>query len=93
MRSKSLLKRADLPEIRFHDLSYTAATLLLSRGVPPEPVQELLGHADHNVILYPWWVLGDGPEHQLAALRFLIVPAAPSLVVCLAKAFKFRVLP
>jgi integrase len=42
---KPLLKRADLPEIRFHDLRHTAATLLLSRGVHPKLVQELLGHA------------------------------------------------
>jgi len=42
---KPLLKRAGLPEIRFHDLRHTAATLLLSRGVHPKLVQELLGHA------------------------------------------------
>jgi integrase len=42
---KPLLKRADLPKIRFHDLRHTAATLLLSRGVHPKLVQELLGHA------------------------------------------------
>jgi integrase len=42
---KPLLKRAGLPEIRFHDLRHTCATLLLSRGVHPKIVQELLGHA------------------------------------------------
>jgi integrase len=42
---KPLLTRADLPEIRFHDLRHTCATLLLSRGVHPKIVQELLGHA------------------------------------------------
>jgi integrase len=42
---KPLLKRAGLTEIRFHDLRHTAATLLLSRGVHPKLVQELLGHA------------------------------------------------
>jgi integrase len=41
----SLLKRADLPHMRFHDLRHTCATLLLSRGVHPKFVQELLGHA------------------------------------------------
>jgi integrase len=42
---KPLLKHAGLPEIRFHDLRHTAATLLLSRGVHPKLVQLLLGHA------------------------------------------------
>jgi integrase len=41
----SLLKRARLPQIRFHDLRHTCATLLLSRNVHPKYVQELLGHA------------------------------------------------
>ena len=42
---KPLLKEASLPEIRFHDLRHTCATLLLGRGVHPKLVQELLGHA------------------------------------------------
>jgi integrase len=42
---KPLLAKAGLPEIRFHDLRHTCATLLLSRSVHPKIVQELLGHA------------------------------------------------
>jgi integrase len=42
---KPLLQKAGLPEIRFHDLRHTCATLLLGRGVHPKIVQELLGHA------------------------------------------------
>jgi len=40
-----LLSRANLPDIRFHDLRHTCATLLLGRGVHPKLVLELLGHA------------------------------------------------
>ncbi len=43
-RFKTLLKRAGLPEIRFHDLRHSAATILLSMEVHPKVVQELLGH-------------------------------------------------
>ena len=43
---KNLLKRVALPEICFHDLRRTCATLLLTQGVHPRFVQELLGHAD-----------------------------------------------
>jgi integrase len=39
-----LLKKGGLPAIRFHDLRHSAATILLSLGVHPKVVQELLGH-------------------------------------------------
>jgi integrase len=42
---RPLLEKSGLPEIRFHDLRHTCATLLLGRGVHPKLVQELLGHA------------------------------------------------
>jgi integrase len=48
---KPLLERASLPEIRFHDLRHTCATLLLGRGVHPKFVQELLGHATKAMTL------------------------------------------
>jgi integrase len=48
---KPLLARAGLPEIRFHDLRHTCATLMLSGGIHPKVVQELLGHANVTVTL------------------------------------------
>lgn len=48
---KPILKQAGLPDIRLHDLRHTCATLLLSRGVHPKFVQELLGHANISVTL------------------------------------------
>ena len=49
---KRLLSRAGLPRtVRFHDLRHTCATLLLSRGVHPKLVQELLGHAKIAITL------------------------------------------
>ena len=42
---KPLLERAGLKSRRFHELRHTAATLLLSEGVHPKVVQELLGHS------------------------------------------------
>jgi len=43
-RFKTLLKRAGLPHMRFHDLRHSAATILLTMHVHPKIVQELLGH-------------------------------------------------
>ncbi len=48
---RPLLKRAGLPPMRFHDLRHTCATLLLSQGVHPKLVQELLGHATIAITL------------------------------------------
>ena len=46
-----VIERAGLPRIRFHDLWHTCATLLLSKGVHPKFVQELLGHATISITL------------------------------------------
>ena len=48
---KQLLKKAGLPNIRFHDLRHTAATLMLQQGTHPKIVQERLGHSDISMTL------------------------------------------
>ena len=45
------VKRIGLPMIRVHDLRHTCATLLLSRGVHPKIVQELLGHSQISLTM------------------------------------------
>jgi integrase len=40
-----LLAKAGLPYMRFHDLRYSMATILLAAGVHPKVVQERLGHS------------------------------------------------
>lgn len=48
---RPLLEKANLPAIRFHDLRHTCATLLLTRGVHPKIVQELLDHSTIAITL------------------------------------------
>jgi len=48
---KRLLKKANLPNIRLHDLRHTVATLLLQQNVHPKIVQEILGHRDISTTL------------------------------------------
>ena len=48
---RPLLARAGFPQIRFHDLRHTCATILLSRGIHDKFVQELLGHATIAITL------------------------------------------
>lgn len=48
---RPLLVKAGLPQIRFHDLRHSSATLLLSMGIHPKIVQERLGHSQISVTL------------------------------------------
>jgi integrase len=59
---KPLLKRAELPNIRWHDLRHTYATLLLARGTHPTYVQKSLGHASVQLTLdrYSHWMPSMG---------------------------------
>jgi integrase len=61
---KPLLKRTDLPDICFHDLRHTCASLLFQKNVHPKFVQELLGHASVAITLdtYSHMLPGMGSE-------------------------------
>lgn len=59
---KNLLGRTGLPEIRFHDLRHTCATLLLSKNVNPKIVSEMLGHSTIAITL-------DTYSHVLPNMR------------------------
>jgi integrase len=50
-RFDKLLKDAGLPDVRFHDLRHSAATILLSMGVPAKVVQEILGHSQISMTM------------------------------------------
>jgi integrase len=41
---RAMLRRAELPALRFHDHRHTATTLLLGAGIHPKVVSEMLGH-------------------------------------------------
>ena len=70
---KPLLRRAGLPEIRFHDLRHACATLLLSEGVPVKVVQEVLGHSSVSVTMDVYsHVLPDMQEKAAAAMDGLL---------------------
>jgi integrase len=66
---RPLLKRTDLPRIRFHNLRHTCATLLLSKGTHPKIVQEMLGHANISMTMDTYsHVLPDMQEKAVSAM-------------------------
>jgi integrase len=42
---------SSLPDIRFHDLRHSAATLLLEKGIHPKIVSDMLGHSQVGITL------------------------------------------
>jgi integrase len=48
---ETVKRKGNLPDVRFHDLRHTCATLLLTKGVHPKIVQELLGHSSISITL------------------------------------------
>jgi integrase len=48
---KRILRKASLPDIRFHDLRHSAASLLLALNIHPRVVMELLGHSQISLTM------------------------------------------
>lgn len=51
MRFNLMIKKTGVPQIRFHDLRHTAASLMLAGGVHAKVVQERLGHSNISITL------------------------------------------
>jgi len=74
---KRLLKRAGLPDIRFHDLRHTAATLMLLNGIPLIVVSRRLGHSKPSVTLDIYGHYIPGMQQEAASLMDeLVTPIA-----------------
>lgn len=62
-----LLHRAGLPRVRFHDLRHSAATLMLSRGIPLKIVSEILGHSQISLTADTYMHVTEGMQREAAA--------------------------
>ena len=61
---KPLLRRLELPQVRFHDLRHSAASLMLSAGVRADIVSRRLGHASPATTLSIYAHLMPGDEAE-----------------------------
>jgi integrase len=77
---KSLIKIAGLPDIRFHDLRHTAASIMLNHGVPVIVVSRRLGHSKPSITLDIYGHIMPGMQAQIAEqIDELITPVEIAL--------------
>lgn len=77
---KSLIKVAGLPDIRFHDLRHTSASIMLNHGVPVIVVSRRLGHSKPSITLDIYGHMIPGMQAQIAEqIDELITPVEIAL--------------
>ncbi|MCP4142228.1 MAG: site-specific integrase [Chloroflexi bacterium] len=77
---KQLLKDAGLPQIRFHDLRHTAASLMLNHGVPILIVSKRLGHAQPSITLDVYGhIMPNMQEEAASIMDDIITPVTISV--------------
>jgi integrase len=74
-----VLEKANLRQIRIHDLRHTCATLLLQAGAPITYVSQQLGHRDASITLrvYAHW-LPDVSRREADRLDTMYQSASPA---------------
>jgi integrase len=70
---KKVISEAGVPNIRFHDLWHTVATLLLSKEINPKIVQEQLGHSSIHLTLNMY-------SHVIKSMRGIAANAIKDVV-------------
>jgi integrase len=77
---KRILQLAQLPDIRFHDLRHTAASLMLNNGIVVNVASSMLGHSKPSVTSDIYCHLLPGKQEEAARLLDeLVTPTAISL--------------
>ena len=70
---KQLIRQAGLPNIRFHDLRHTAASLMLNYGVPVIVVSRRLGHARPSMTLDVYGHLIPSMQEEVAEVMDTLI--------------------
>ena len=63
---KSILKAAGLPDIRFHDLRYTFATMAIANGMDVKTLSAMIGHISAETTLNIYSHITDNMRRQAA---------------------------
>jgi integrase len=71
------LQCAELPNLRFHDLRHSCATLLVAQGTHPREVMEILGHSTITLTMNTYaHVMPQAKRTALDALSGTLFTAA-----------------
>ena len=65
---KQVLLNAGLPEMRFHDLRHTAASIMLKHNIPVFTVSRILGHSKPSVTLDIYTHMIPGMQDEVAKI-------------------------
>lgn len=71
---KKVIRENNLPDIRFHDLRHSCATMLLSLGFSMKAVQEQLGHTQFNTTANTYAHVYDKTKHEIASKAGSVLP-------------------
>lgn len=63
---RQLIKKNDLPYIRFHDLRHSCASMLLALGYDLKKIQEWLGHADIQTTANIYTHVNNTAKYEMA---------------------------
>ncbi|HVN52879.1 MAG TPA: site-specific integrase [Anaerolineaceae bacterium] len=63
---KSVLKKAGLPDVRFHDLRHTTASLHIQSGAHPKELQNAMRHSSWNLSMDTYGHLMPGMANDAA---------------------------
>ena len=76
-RFRKIIAKAGLPQIRFHDLRHTSASLLLNNGVSPMVVSKRLGHHKPSFTMDTYGHLIPEKQEEAANLIDEIITPIP----------------
>ena len=74
---KRIIAQAGLPEIRFHDLRHTAASLMLNNGTPAIVASRVLGHSKPSITMDIYGHLYIEKQEHVARLMDDLVTSVP----------------
>lgn len=78
---KKHLKNAGLPNLRFHDLRHSCASLLVAQGVHPRVVMEILGHSTITLTMNTYsHVLPQAQRDAVILMGSLFAPSGATEV-------------
>lgn len=73
---QALLRRAGIPNIRFHDLRHSFVSLMIAAGVPLKVVQELAGHSDPRITQQIYTHVTEDQKREAASIMDTLLSGA-----------------